>query len=115
LVAEIFKVVDLALAGGISLMAGLTRRIGVFDRGAIVHVLAAAAAAHASPKIIEDVAVEANAFARIEPDHPYANAIALRNQLAADAWIGILLLPFELSHEFRRPCQFIRALGIFVQ
>ena len=44
LVAEIFEVVDLVLAGAIGLVAGLAGLVAVFDGGAVMDVLAAAAA-----------------------------------------------------------------------
>src|SRR5580658_590378 len=45
LVAEIFQVVDLILAGAVGFVAGLAGPVGVFDGGAVVDMLAAASAA----------------------------------------------------------------------
>src|SRR5580693_9742102 len=53
LVAEIFQVVDLVLAGAVGLVAGLARLIAVFDRGAVVDMLAAAPAGDRGPEIVE--------------------------------------------------------------
>src|SRR5262245_11062819 len=110
LVAEIFEIVDLELAGSVGLVPRLARRIGVFDGGAVVHVLAPAAAAHRGPEIIEHVAVEADALAGREADDPHPHAIGLRYQGAADARVGIGLLALEFRGDGRRPR---RPLGLF--
>jgi len=67
-VAEIFQVVDLVLAGFVGLVAGFARLIGVFDGGAVMDVLAAAAPGHRGPEVIEHVAMKADPLARSEPD-----------------------------------------------
>src|SRR5262245_62996506 len=46
LVTEILEIVDLELAGSAALVPRLARRVGIFDGGAVVHVLAPAAAAY---------------------------------------------------------------------
>src|SRR5262245_17261968 len=110
LVAEIFEIVDLELAGSVGLVPRLARRVGVFDGGAVVHVLAPAAATHRGPEVIEHVAVEADALAGREADDPHPHAIGLRYQGAADARVGIGLLALEFRGDGGRPR---RPLGLF--
>src|SRR6516165_335855 len=115
LVAEVFQIVDLELPGPIGFVASLAGRVGIFDRRAVVHVLAPAAAAHCSPEVVEHVAMETDALARLQADHPDARAIALRQQHAADAWVGRVLLPLEFRGDLRRPSRALRALRLLVQ
>src|SRR5262249_40685925 len=115
LVAEIFEVVHLELAGPIGLVPRLAGCVGVFDGGAVVHVLASAAARHRGPEIVEYVAVEADPLPGLEPDRPYPDAITLRHQRVTDAWIGIVLLALEFRGDLRRPRRFHRGLRLLVQ
>src|SRR6516225_7217273 len=101
----------LVLPLAIGLVAGFTRRVVVFDGGAVMHMLAPAAAAHGSPEIIEHVAVESDALAGLQPDHPDADAVAFRNELAADARVRTALLALEFGCDLGRPCRIVRALG----
>src|SRR6185503_18392086 len=55
LVAEVLEIVHLELTGGIGLVTGLTRLIGVLDGRAVMHVLTAASAVHRGPEIVEHV------------------------------------------------------------
>src|SRR5262249_13963256 len=79
------------------------RLIAVFDRGAVVHVLAAAPAGDGGPEIIEDMAVEPEPLARREPDRPHADAVAFRDQHVADARVWIAALAPELRRDLRPP------------
>src|SRR5437762_916762 len=115
LVAEILEVMDLELAGAIGLVPGLAGRVGIFDRGAVVHVLAPAAAGHGGPEIVEHVPVEADALAGLEANGPHADAIALRYQRVADTGIGVVLFPLEFCSDLRRPRRFHRVLRLLVQ
>jgi hypothetical protein len=98
--------VDLEFAGAVGLVPRLAGRVGVFDGGAVMHVLASAAARHRRPEIVEHVAVEADALARLEPDRPHPHAIAFRYQRVPDARIGIVLLALEFRSDLRRPRRF---------
>src|SRR3984957_3392830 len=79
-VTEVFKVMNLVLPGAISLVAGLAGRVAVFDRRAVMDVLAPAATRHRGPEIIEHMAVETDPLARRKPDDPAPHAVILRNQ-----------------------------------
>src|SRR3954466_6697844 len=57
LVAQIFEVVHLELAGAVALVPGLAGSVGIFDGAAVVDMLAATSAADRSPEIIQHVAV----------------------------------------------------------
>src|SRR5262245_45441586 len=105
----------LELPRPIGLVPGLARSVGVFDRGAVMHVLATAPAADRCPEIIEHVAVKSDALARFEADHPDANALVLGEQPVAVARIRIALLPFELGSDLRRPCGALRAFRVLVE
>src|SRR5262245_50561579 len=95
LVADVFQVVDLAFVEPIGLVPGLAGGVGVFDRRAVVHVLAAAPAGDRGPEVVEHVAVEADALARLEADGPDPHAIGFRYQRVADAGVGVLVLALE--------------------
>src|ERR1700738_4139129 len=69
LVAEILQVVDLVLPRSIGFVAGFARRVGIFDRRAVMHVLASASAAHRGPEIVEHMTVKADALTRLQTDH----------------------------------------------
>src|SRR3954453_12066602 len=75
LVAQVFQIVDFELTWPVGLVPGLAWGVGIFDRGAVMHVLASAAARHRRPEIIEHVAMEADPFAGLEPDGPDPHAI----------------------------------------
>src|SRR5262249_31823385 len=114
-VAEIFQIMHLELPRPIALVPGLARSVGVFDRGAVTQVLAAAPAADRRPEIIEHMAVKSNPLAPFEADHPDANALVLGEEPIADARIGIALLPFELGSDLRRPGGVLRAFRVLVE
>src|SRR5262249_5764792 len=86
--------------------------VGVFDGGAVVHVLASAAARHRGPEIVEHVAVEADALAGLEADRPHPDAIALRHQRVPDARVGIVLLALEFRRDLRLLVQHRQGHGI---
>ena len=88
LVAEVFEIVDLVFARPVGLVPGLARLVGVFDGGAVHQVLAAAAAVHRGPEIVQHVAVEADPLARLEPDDPDPHLVGFGQQLGADAAVG---------------------------
>src|SRR5215831_1143005 len=95
-------------------MARLARLIGVFDGGAAVHVLAAASTRDRGPEIIKHVAVEAEALARSQADHPHADAVAFRDQHIAHARIRVIGFAFELRRDLGRPCALVRTHGRLV-
>src|SRR5437764_15265762 len=72
-VADVLEIVHLELPSTVRLVPRLARHIGVFHGGAVVHVLATAAAVYARLEIVEDVAVEAYPFAGSQSDHPYTD------------------------------------------
>src|SRR6516165_9485936 len=90
----------------------LALHVVVFDGGAVVHVLAPAAAADGSPKIIEHVAVESDALAGLQTDHPDADAVAFRNELASHARVGTALLALEFGCDLGWPGRIVRALRL---
>src|SRR5262249_53467371 len=114
LVAEILEVVYLELAGPVGLVARLARLVGVFHRGAVMHVLAAAPAGDRGPEIVEHVAVEADALAGRQPDHPYPHPVALRYQGGAHARIGVFGLALELRLDLGRPRTLVRTFRGFI-
>ena len=57
-----------------------------------MQVLAAAAAVHRGPEIVQHVAMEADPLAGREPDDPDPRALGLRQQRRADAAVGIAWL-----------------------
>src|SRR5271166_5845211 len=79
LVAEIFQVMDLELARSIGLVPGLARLIGIFDGGAVMDMLTAAAAADRGPEIIEHMAMKADPLAGREADDPDPYPLTFRN------------------------------------
>ena len=81
--------------GRVGLVARLARIIAVLDRGAVHQVLAAAAAVHRGPEIVQHVAMEADALAGLEPDRPHAHLVGLGQQLGADAAVRLLGLARE--------------------
>src|SRR5215510_9525643 len=95
-------------------MARLARLIGVFDGGAVVHVLAAASTRDRGPEIIKHVAVEAEALARSQADHRHADAVAFREQHIAHARIRVIGFAFELRRDLGRPCTLVRTHGRLV-
>src|SRR5277367_2410608 len=96
-------------------MAGFARLIAIFDRGAVVDVLAAAPTGNRGPEIIEHVAVETNALAWSEPDHPYPHPVGFRNQGSADTAVVVLPFALEFRGERRRPGRFIGAIRGFIE
>src|ERR1700739_1126418 len=54
-VAEILEVVNLELTRAVGLVPCLAGLVGVFDRGAVMDMLTAAAPRHRGPEIIEDM------------------------------------------------------------
>src|ERR1700758_4666864 len=115
LVAEILEIVDLELAGAVGLVPRLAGRVGIFDGGAVVHVLASAVARHRGPEIVEHVAVKADPLAGLEADCPHPDPIALRYQRVPDARIRVVLLPLEFRGDLRRPRRFHRTVRLLVQ
>src|SRR6185295_14810804 len=107
--AEIFQVVHLELTRPIGLVPRLAGLIGVFDRSAVMHVLAAATTRDRGPEIIQNVAMETDALAGRKRDHPYPHTLALRDQRAADARVGVLGLALEFRLDLRRPRALVRA------
>src|SRR5262249_39065676 len=89
--------------------------VGVFDRSAVMHVLASSPAGDRGPEIIEHVTVEADALAGLEANGPHPDAVALRHERVADTWVGIVLLTLEFRGDFRRPRRFHRGLRLLVQ
>src|ERR1700724_4223417 len=77
LVPEVFKVMHLEFTRPIGLVSSLAWRVGVFNCCAVVHVLASSTTAHGGPEIVEHVAMKTNAFARLQPDDPHPDPIAL--------------------------------------
>src|SRR5262245_10558935 len=110
LVAAVLQVVHLELALAVALVACLTRLVGVFNGGAVVHVLEGATARNRGPEIVEHVAVEANALAGREPDDPYTRPLVLGQQGGTDARVRILALALELGSDVGRPRRFVLLL-----
>src|SRR5262249_40355702 len=77
--------------------------VAVLNSRAVHHMRAAAAAGHAGPEIIEDVAMKSNALARLESNCPYADAIAFRDQSLSDAAVRFAPFSLEFGGVFRRP------------
>src|SRR5215468_3163006 len=102
-VADVLKVMHLEFTGPIGLVTCLAGRIGVFDRGAVHQVLAAAAWRDRGPEIIEHMPVKAEPLSRLEPDGPYPDLVGFRNQLAAYATIGAAAFAGELFLQRGRP------------
>ena len=57
------EIMNLEFAFSVGFMPRFARLVGVFDRSAVVHMLASATAGYRGPKIIKDMAMEANTFA----------------------------------------------------
>jgi hypothetical protein len=60
------------------------------------------------------VAVEADALARLEADHPHAHPVALGQELGADAAVGALALLPEFLGEPLRPIFLLGANRLLV-
>src|ERR1700677_4768298 len=104
LVADIFQVMDLVLAGPIGLVPGLAGLIGIFNGRAVVDMLTPAHASHVGPEVIEHMSMKAEPLAGGEPDHPDPRALGFRQKHVADAAIRVLSLVLEFSGDRRRPC-----------
>ena len=89
--------------GAVGLVPRLAGKIAVFDGGAVHQMLAAAAAVHRGPEIVQHMAVEADPLARRKPDDPDADLVGLRQQLAADAAVVLAAFALELGLELGRP------------
>jgi hypothetical protein len=90
---------------------GLARLIGSLQDGAVVHILAAAAAADRSPEIIQYLAVETDALAPGKPDDPDTQAFVFRQQRRADARIRVFDLARELGGDVGWPLRDVSFLG----
>ena len=66
-------------------------------------MLAAAAAVHRCPEIVQHVAVKADPLARREPDDPDADLVGLRQKLTADATVVLPAFALELGLELGWP------------
>jgi hypothetical protein len=99
LIADIFEIVNLILAGPIGLVPGLAGLIGVFDRRAVMYMLASTSAVHRGPEIIEHVAVETDPLAGSEPNDPHPHALAFREESRADAAVVVKALAVDFSSD----------------
>jgi len=115
LVADIFEIMNLVLAGPVGLVPGLAGLIGVFDRRTVVYVLATASAVHRGPEIIEHVAVETDPLAGSEPNDPHPHALVFREESRADAAVVVKPLAVEFCSDRAWPCRFVGAVCGLVQ
>ena len=66
-------------------------------------MLAAAAAVHRGPEIVQHMAMEADPLAGLEPDDPDADLVGLRQQLGADAAVVLAAFALEFGLDLGRP------------
>src|SRR5205823_8155347 len=76
-IADVLEIVHLALACPVGLMPRLAGPIAVLDRRAVLQMLPPASRRDRRPEIIEDMAVQSDPFAGLQPDRPHADAVAL--------------------------------------
>src|SRR3954464_9576002 len=115
LVAQVREFVDLVLAGAVGLVARLAGKIVVLHGAAVHQMLAAAAAVHRGPEIIQHMAMESDPLAWRQPDDPDTDLVGLRQQLTADATVVLAAFALELGLEFGRPFAAILGARFLVQ
>src|SRR2546426_5244780 len=71
--ADVLEIVHLELALAVGLVPGLTRLVRMLHGRAVLEMLPTASRRGGRPEIIQHVAVEADALARLEADHPHAH------------------------------------------
>ena len=106
---------DLVFACAVGLVASLAGKIAVLHGGAVHQVLAAAAAIHRGPEIIQHMAVKADPFARRQPDDPDADLVGLRQQLTADTTVVLTAFVLEFGLELGGPFAAILGDRLLVQ
>jgi hypothetical protein len=115
LIADIFEIMNLVLAGPIGLVPGLAGLIGIFDRRTVMYMLASTSAVHRGPEIIEHVAVETDPLAGSEPNDPHPHALAFREESRADAAVVVQALAVEFCSDRAWPRRFVGAVCRLVQ
>src|SRR5262249_31967643 len=113
-VADVLEIMHFELAWTVSLVTGLAGLIGVFDGRAVHQMLASPPAGYRCPEIVEDVAMEAEALARLQADRPDPEPLILRYQLVANAAIRAFALARKFIFQRFRPFGLLAARGSLI-
>src|SRR5579883_175628 len=111
LVTKVFEIVDLVLPEAIALVPGFARLVGVFDRGAVLEVLAPTSAGYGGPEVIQHVAMKPQPLAGSKPDDPHPDTFVLRQQGRPHAAVMVLLFTLELGRNCGGPRRRVGAIG----